>query len=141
MPYIGTYDESALPSRTAYNDDESYNYALDKLIQAAKELAYYDSGEMGYYVSSILNVIRGSGSNTSKERTVSERIQSYFEEFVENGFNAAIRGCVEKEYVRLFTEELEGMTDEEYNSAVYYKNMIEAGFNAESVVADIYKIN
>ena len=140
MPYIGTYDESALPSRTAYNDDESYNYALDKLIQAAKELAYYDSGEMGYYVSSILNVITGSGSNTSKERTISERIQSYFEEFVENGFNAAIRGCVEKEYVRLFTEELEGMTDEEYNSAVYYKNMIEAGFDAESVVADIYKL-
>ena len=33
---------------------------------------------------------------------------------MENGFNAAIRGCVEKEYVRLFTEELEGMTDEEY---------------------------
>lgn len=138
--FRGAYDESALPTRRAYDEDESYNYALSKLKEAANALAFYDGTEMGTYVSLILATIRGSGSVSSKERTINERIAGYFEEFVLNAYNAAIRGCVEKEYERMFTAELEGFTAEEYNDAISYKNMTEAGFDADAVISDIYRL-
>lgn len=140
IAFRGIYDESALPARRAYDEDESYNYALDKLKAAATALAYYDGGNAGAYVTSILSIIRGSGSNTAKEKSINEKIAAYFDEFVQSGYNAAIRGCVEKEYERMFAVELDGMTDEEYNDAIGYKNMIEAGFDADAVIADVYKL-
>ena len=39
IAFRGIYDESALPERRAYDEDESYNYALDKLKAEASALA------------------------------------------------------------------------------------------------------
>lgn len=140
--YKGSYNENLLPKTEAFTQEQSYNYALANLIAEAAVLAYYDptTGDAGEVVVAIKKTIDGGGSKAAKQKAIDERVNSYFDAFTQNGYNTAIRLLVEREYAKLLDEEIKGLTDERYNDAIYYKNMVEAGFNADEVLKDVYKL-
>ncbi len=142
VSYKGSYNENLLPKTEAFSQEQSYNYALASLIEEATALAYYDAstGKAGEVVEAIKKTIDGGGTKTAKQKSIDERVSSYFDTFTQNGYNAAIRKLVEREYAKLLGEEISGLTDERYNDAIYYKNMIEAGFDADEVLKDVYKL-
>lgn len=126
-------DPAALPTDCAYSEKQSYDYAAEYLKAAAESLA-------DTYVKDIIGTITGDGSETAKRNTVVKKAAAFVSAFTEQSYNAIIKNYLEKEYSLIFGEAMNNMTSDEYDYSVYYKNMVEAGFDADAVVKTIGKL-
>ena len=122
-----------LPETTAFSYDECYDFALTELVSAAVKA-------MDLCESDIITLLKGSGSDVNKTRRREELVRNYVTDFANEAYDSLIKKYLEREYVRLFSEELSNMSDKDFSNAIYYKNILEAAFDEDETVKNIYRL-
>lgn len=127
------FSVGALPETIAFSDDECYDFALTELVRAAVATLKDCEDE-------IISIMKGDGSNNNKLRRRGEAVTEYITNFANSAYDAILRKYLEKEYIKLFKKELANMSNENFNNAIYYKNILEASFDEDAVVKNIYRL-
>ena len=135
--YDDAFDPANMAKTKAYTEKETHDYALYFMLKTSEELTASDESGI---VFDIRDVIIGAGTNTNKARRITELVADYFDELMIEAYNGMIKNYIQTEYFKLLEEEANSLTKEQFNAAVYYKNMVEAGFDADKVVEKVYKL-
>ena len=124
-------DLSTLPDTKAYSVAQANDFA-SKIIKAqAIDLAEET-------ITSMATIARGSGSNENKRRNILRIVEEYYETVATNSYDAIIGEYLRIEFEKMFSESINKFTPEEYNDTIYYKNMVEAGFDVDAAVEKVY---
>ncbi len=127
------FDMGALPTTYAYSVAQAKDFAIEIIKEQA-------NSAVAKTTTDIMNVARGSGSGDNKKRNILRIAEEYYEAVATNSYDTIISEYLRIEFERMFTESIEEFTAKEYNDTIYYKNMVEAGFDVDGVVETIYKL-
>lgn len=133
---IPSYEDvslDALPKTYAYTERQAYEFARTYI----KEISAQYAAE---YAEKADKAIRGGGSETAKRKIIREAFRAYAETVNKEAYNEIIGEYLKGEFASIFSGIIGQMTDKEYNDTIYYKNMVEAGFDVDNLLRKIYKL-
>lgn len=123
----------SLPITYAYSVAQAKKFAIRVVKQQANKISSSTAAAMK-------NIALGSGSIANKKRNILRLAEEFYETLANNMYDALIGEYLQIEFKKMFSESIEKFTAEEYNNTIYYKNMVEAGFDVDAVVETIYKL-
>ena len=112
----------------AFNDDEAEKYGFDIIKN-------YIESILEEYITSILSI---NGAEEIRKPRIITQIQDFFDDIERDGYNQIIRTYFEFELKYLFVEKTEKLSNEEFNGAFYYKNMLQANIDYDSIIKNVY---
>ena len=127
------YTEQTLPTTVGYDDEQAHDYAR---ILVKEE--FYASAEN--LAQELYDIQRSGASVANKKKNILNTTSNYFSNSMQNAYDNLISAYLQKEFLQLLSKVLDEMTDEEYNYAIYYKNMVHAGFDVDQLIEDVYKL-
>lgn len=119
--------------KNKYDNDSLYNYALSKLKE-------YVENNTDATVTAIYNAVHGNASAQSKKDNVTRLISNYSTSVFSAGYDYVIGEYIKLELKRVFVSDAEELTAGELGYAIYYKNKLEASFDYDYVIREIYRI-
>ncbi|MCR4660644.1 MAG: hypothetical protein K5765_01425 [Clostridia bacterium] len=127
-PDIVTYSKG-----NAFTNEEAQKFGFDLLK------TYYNT-LVDENIGLIMNIIRSStGSDIAKKNSVSAKITGILEDVKVGGYNSIIKSYMEFEFSNIFQNRINNNSLEEFNDAVYYKNMVQAKFEYDDILKKVYK--
>ena len=124
---------NSLPTTYAYSVLEARKFAIRIIKEQAEDATKAT-------VEKMVAISYNSGSVANKERNVLRYAEEYYETLSTNAYDEIISEYLRIEFEKMFKESIEEFTAKEYNDTIYYKNMIEAGFDVDAVVENIYRL-
>ena len=127
------YDVETTALKNKYDNESLYNYALTKLCQ-------YVENNTDATANAIYNAVRGNASAQAKKDNVTRLISNYSSSVFNAGYDYVLGEYMKLELKRVFVKDAEKLNAEELGYAVYYKNKLEASFDYDYVIREIYRI-
>ena len=123
------YDIETTELKTVYSRNSLWNYALVRMKSTAESI-------VNDYVELIAQALRGTNSKANVER----QLTSYYSRVTSEAYSLAIGDYLKLELNRALRKDMEKQSSEQVNYSSYYKNVLEASLDHESVIREIYRI-
>lgn len=130
---VADYDVENDVLKKEYSADSLYNYALRKMKE------YVDKNSDAT-VLAISNALHGGASADVKKDNINRQISNYASATIAAAYDYAIGEYIKLELSRVFVSETEKFTSAELGYASYYKNKLEAAFDYDYTIREIYRI-
>jgi hypothetical protein len=126
---VTTFETVTYPETTPYDSEACWNYAYNIFDEYLS-----DDANLTSYIS---NIQKYKSNNTK----MLEYVSSLYSDMCITCYEQIIYEYVQEELVRVLYEETINLDVDDLNYAVYYKNVLEAKIDVESIIKEVYGAN